>query len=64
MHVYIKSEASVETNANNYLLLTVAQPGFLQGGGAKFFGQHSPGAMVSPSGSSHNRDIEAFFPRK
>ena len=33
-------------------------------GKAKFCEQHSPGAVVKPSESSHNRDIEVFLPTK
>ena len=31
-------------------------------GWPKFFEHHSPAAVVKPSGSSHNRNIEVFFP--
>ena len=33
-------------------------------GRPKFFEQHSPGAVVKPSESSRNRDIEAFSPQE
>ena len=42
----------------------VVQPDLRGGGGAKFFEQHIPGAVVKPSGSSHNRNIEIFLPSK
>ena len=60
-YVYGKSSIVVE---NYHIPIQWRSQDFFKGGGAKCFEHHSPGAVAKPLGSSRNRDIEVFLPRK